>query len=162
MSSDSDDIPSDVEEAARSAISSVIPNKSKAKYDLAYEKLEKWCEGKNIKHINEKILLAYFEGKNTLWTLYSMLRSELSLKRNIDIKKYTNLVAFLKGQSDGYHAKKSNVLSKQNIAKFLIEADDKTFLMAKVNSNRTIAIYFLILTVYNYTLIITTYLLRLQ
>jgi integrase len=143
MSSDSDDIPSDVEEAAQSAISSIIPNKSKAKYDLAYEKLEKWCEGKNIKHINEKILLAYFEGKktlkaSTLWTLYSMLRSELSLKRNIDIKKYTNLVAFLKRQSDGYHAKKSNVLSKQNIAKFLIEADDKTFLMAKVNSNRTI------------------------
>jgi hypothetical protein len=106
MSSDSDDIPSDVEEAAQSAISSVIPNKSKAKYDLAYEKLEKWCEGKNIKHINEKILLAYFEGKktlkaSTLWTLYSMLRSELSLKRNIDIKKYTNLVAFLKRQSDG-------------------------------------------------------------
>jgi hypothetical protein len=41
MSLDSDDIPSDVEEAARSAISSVIPNKSKTKYDLAYEKLEK-------------------------------------------------------------------------------------------------------------------------
>jgi hypothetical protein len=32
MSSDSDEIPSNVEEAARSAISSVIPNKSKAKY----------------------------------------------------------------------------------------------------------------------------------
>ncbi|KAJ3625554.1 hypothetical protein MTP99_016119 [Tenebrio molitor] len=75
MSSDSDDIPSDVEEAAQSAISSVIPNKSKAKYDLAYEKLEKWCEGKNKNHINEKILLAYFEGKktlkaSTLWTLF--------------------------------------------------------------------------------------------
>jgi hypothetical protein len=132
---------------------------------MAYEKLEKSCEGKNIKHINEKNLLAYFEGKktlkaSTLWTLYAMLRSELCLKRNIDIKKYTNLVAFLKRQSDGHHAKKSNVLSKQNIAKFLIEADDKTFLMAKVNSNCTIAINFLILTVY--ILIITTYLLRLQ
>jgi hypothetical protein len=74
MSSEWDDIPSDIEETARSGISSVIPNKSRAKYDLAYEKFEKWCEGKNVKGINEKNLLAYFEGKkilnaSTLWTL---------------------------------------------------------------------------------------------
>jgi hypothetical protein len=87
MSSESDDIPSDIEETARSGISSAIPNKSRAKYDLIYEKFEKWCEGKNVKHINEKMLLAYFEGKktlkaSTLWTLYSMLRSKPSIKRN--------------------------------------------------------------------------------
>jgi hypothetical protein len=36
MSSESDNIPSDIEEIARSGISSVIPNKSRAQYDLAY------------------------------------------------------------------------------------------------------------------------------
>jgi hypothetical protein len=56
---------------------------------MAYEKFEKWCEGyqQDVKHINEKMLLAYFEEKktlkaSTLWTFYSMLRSEPSLKRN--------------------------------------------------------------------------------
>ena len=105
MSDTSLDLPSDIEEAAESALSTVIPQKSKAKYDLAYDKFEKWCQEKKLKHVNEKVMLAYFEGKknlksSTMWTLYSMLRCELALKRNIDIKKYTNLVAFIKRQSD--------------------------------------------------------------
>ena len=135
--SDSDSVPSDIEAAAQSALSTVIPQKSKALYDLAYEKFEKWLEEKKIKHINEKVLLAYFEGRktqkaSTLWTLYSMLRSELSLKKNIDITKYTSLYAFLKRQSEGYHAKKSNIFSKKNVHQFITEAEDRTFLMAKV------------------------------
>lgn len=140
LHSDSDDIPSDIEEAARNAVCSLIPEKSKAVYDLAYEKFEKWREQKKVKHVNEKVLLAYFEGKknlkaSTLWTQYSMLRTELSLKKGIDIKTYNSLIAFLKRQSDGYHAKKSNVFSKVNIAKFLTEVDDNNFLMAKVTNN---------------------------
>lgn len=47
--SDSDRVPSDIEEAAQSAISTVIPQKSKAVYDLAYEKFEKWLEEKKNK-----------------------------------------------------------------------------------------------------------------
>lgn len=92
---------------------------------------------KKIKHINEKVLLAYFEVRktqkaSTLWTLYSMLRCELSLKKNIDITKYTSLYAFLKRQSEGYYAKKSNIFSKENVNQFITEAEDRTFLMAKV------------------------------
>lgn len=135
--SSSEELPSDIEEAAGNALLSVIPKKSKAVYDLAYEKFVTWCDEKKIKHVNEKVLLAYFEGKkdlkvSTLWTLYSMLRSELNLKRNIDIKKYTNLVAYIKRQADGYSAKKSKVFIKKDFAKFLLEADDKEYLMAKV------------------------------
>lgn len=135
--SDSDNVPSDIEAAAQSALSAVIPQKSRALYDLAYGKFEKWLEEKKIKHINEKVLLAYFEGRktqkaSTLWTLYSMLRSELSLKKNIDITKYTSLYAFLKRQSEGYQAKKSNIFSKKNVYQFITEAEDRTFLMAKV------------------------------
>ncbi|KAJ8972917.1 hypothetical protein NQ317_011484 [Molorchus minor] len=110
LHSDSDDIPSDIEDAARNA----------SYYDLVYEKFEKWRQEKKVKHVNEKVLLAYFEDKNLkasmLWTHYSMLRTELSLKK-----------AFLKRQSDGYHAKKSSVFSKVNIAKFLTEAEDNKF-----------------------------------
>ncbi|KAJ8969076.1 hypothetical protein NQ317_011678 [Molorchus minor] len=77
LHSDSDDIPSDIEDAARNAVCLLIPEKSKAAYDLVYEKFEKWRKEKKVKHVNEKVLLAYyFEDKNlkasTLWTHYSM------------------------------------------------------------------------------------------
>lgn len=137
MSDSESDVPSDIEEAAQSALSTIIPKKSKSKYDLAYVKFSSWCEQKRITHLNEKVLLAYFQEKkemksSTLWSLYSMLRTELSLKRNIDIKKYTNLLAFLKRHSEGYQPKKSQVLSKENIANFLREAADVQHLMNKV------------------------------
>ena len=48
----SEELPSDIEEAAGNALLSVIPKKSKAVYDLAYEKFVSWCDEKNIKHIN--------------------------------------------------------------------------------------------------------------
>jgi len=61
-----------------------------------------------------------------------MLRTELSLKRNVDIKKFTGLLAFLKRHSINYQPKKSNVLTKENIANFLTKADDSHQLMTKV------------------------------
>lgn len=130
-------LPDEVEKAAENALLGIIPEKSKKIYNAAFEKFEKWCAEKGVKHINEKVLLAYFEGKkgqksSTLWSQYSMLRSEINLRRSINIKKFPNLLAFLKRRSDGYQAKKSNVLTRANIAKFLVEADNKTHLMAKV------------------------------
>ena len=148
MSESSLDVPSDVEEAAQMAISSLIPEKSKSKYDLAYQKFNEWLAEKNIKRINEKVLLAYFQAKvhmksSTLWSLYSMLRTETSLKNNIDIKNFTGLVAFLKRQSNGYTPKKSNVLTKAHISRFLTEADDHLFLMIKVYTENIIYFIFL-------------------
>nr|XP_022903505.1 uncharacterized protein LOC111415854 [Onthophagus taurus] len=61
-----------------------------------------------------------------------MLRAVISMKKNVDISKYTQLVAFLKRQGKMYKPKKSKVLSKTNIEKFLREADDVSFLLAKV------------------------------
>jgi len=88
----------------------VIPTKSKGKYDLAYAKFDAWCKDKNVNHINEKVLLAYFEGKNsTLWSLSSMLRTELSLKRNVDNKKFTGLLAFLKRHFKNYQPIRSQM-----------------------------------------------------
>lgn len=138
MSDSENDIPSDIEEAAQCALSTVIPRKSKLRYDLAYTKFTAWCKDKNVKHISEKVLLAYFHEKknmksSTLWSLYSMLRTEISLKRNVDIKKYTSLISFLKRQSDGYQPKKSSVLTKENIVDFLTKANDECHLMTKAS-----------------------------
>ena len=44
------------------------------------------------------------------------------------------LVALLKRRSVGYHAKKSKIFTKEIMDTFLKEADDKTFLLAKVFS----------------------------
>ncbi|KAJ8967244.1 hypothetical protein NQ317_018144 [Molorchus minor] len=44
----------------------------------------------------------------------------------------TKLIAFLKRTGDGYQAKKSKILTKSEIDRFLSSADDKEFLMIKV------------------------------
>ncbi|KAJ8909265.1 hypothetical protein NQ315_012358 [Exocentrus adspersus] len=110
--SDSEDLPSDIEEAATSAVSTLLPSKSKDKYKKIYNRFTSWCEKKNLKnHLQEKVLLAYFSelsksySSSSLWAFYSMIRAVASMKNNIDIKE---------------------------IARFLKEADDKKFLLTKV------------------------------
>jgi hypothetical protein len=83
-------------------------------------------------------MLPYFLEKSkivkpsTLWSVYSMLRTMISINKNLDLSKYTNLIAFLKRQSEGYRAKKSKIFSKENIEKFLTAAIDEDYLMQKV------------------------------
>jgi integrase len=137
--SDSESIPSDIEATAENVVASLLPEKSKDAYEQTYVKLEIWCKAKGIKNIhNEKVLLAYFDylsklrKASSLWVYYSMLRSMISLKQNIDISKYVHLIAFLKRKSEGFRSKKSKVLRKEDITKFLKNADDKTYFMMKV------------------------------
>ena len=59
--SDSDgSLPSDIEAAANEAISSLVPTKSKARYELEYQKFEDWCKANKIKEVSEKIFLVIF------------------------------------------------------------------------------------------------------
>ncbi|KAJ8964690.1 hypothetical protein NQ317_003313 [Molorchus minor] len=51
---------------------------------------------------------------------------------DINISKFPKLIAFLKRTGDGYQAKKSKILTKSEIDRFLSSADDKEFLMIKV------------------------------
>jgi hypothetical protein len=60
--SDSDSFASDIEEAATSAVSSLLPGKSRIKYE--HERFVRWCNQKGDKNeTNEKTLLAYIENK---------------------------------------------------------------------------------------------------
>ncbi|KAJ8933218.1 hypothetical protein NQ317_018795, partial [Molorchus minor] len=69
---------------------------------------------------------------STLWAQYSMVKSCLIIYDNIDIGKFPKLIAFLKRTGDGYQkAKKSKILTKSEIDRFLSSADDKEFLMIK-------------------------------
>ncbi|KAJ8969359.1 hypothetical protein NQ317_000648, partial [Molorchus minor] len=113
----------EIVEAENIAISNLLPTKSRSLYDIAYNR--------------ENVLLAYFSenAKNykssTLWAQYSMVKSCLIIYDNIDISKFPKLIAFLKRTGDGYQAKKSKILTKSEIDRFLSSADDKEFLMIK-------------------------------
>ncbi|KAJ8976775.1 hypothetical protein NQ317_009694 [Molorchus minor] len=105
----------EIVEAANIAISNLLPTKSRSLYDIAYNREN----AKNYK-------------SSTLWAQYSMVKSCLIIYDNIDISKFPKLIAFLKRTGDGYQAKKSKILTKTEIDRFLLSADDKEFLMIKV------------------------------
>ena len=139
MSDSEEGLPSDVELAAQSAIDTLIPAKSKQRYETEYKHFEEWMEVKKIHDISEKVVLAYFAeqaGKlkpSSLWCRYSMLRTLVSIRKEIDISRYHQVVAFLKRKSEGYRPKKSCIFCKEEIHQFLKEMNDKDFLLMKVN-----------------------------
>ncbi|KAJ8912994.1 hypothetical protein NQ315_002871, partial [Exocentrus adspersus] len=102
-----------------------------------------YCTEKNLKSYSENVLLVYFGElskkmkSSTLWSVYSMLRATLNIYNKVDIGTYFKLRAFLKRQSDGYRAKKSRVLEREDIHKFLVEAPDDTYLSTKVTFIKT-------------------------
>ncbi|XP_026321650.1 uncharacterized protein LOC113231544 [Hyposmocoma kahamanoa] len=104
----------------------------------AYETFIQWKTNKKASSFSENVFLAYFNElanrfkPSSLWCIYSMLKTTVKNKNNIDIKNYSNLTAFLKRRSDGYVARKSKVLSPTDVEKFLKEAPDYQYLATKV------------------------------
>lgn len=133
-----EELPDDVLEAANLANLELLPAKSKEKYERQYYAFEKWYEERNVKTLKEEVLLAYFFklnkefSPNTLWSKYSMLKSVLKIKKNVDIGKFHKLVAFIKKQNVGFQPKKSKIFSKEEISTFLNEASDDIYLLIKV------------------------------
>ncbi|KAL0851950.1 hypothetical protein ABMA28_000232 [Loxostege sticticalis] len=83
-------------------------------------------------------MLAYFSElsaklkPSTLWSRFSMIKSMLKIRNNVDISEYPKLNAFLKRQSDGFTSKKSKILTSDEVEKFLNEAPDDRYLATKV------------------------------
>lgn len=132
-------LPSVISEAAAAAVADLLPSKSKDRYEKEYAQFEEWCRAKNVHDIiTEDVLLAFFLEKATayksssLWSIYSMLKSTLIVKKNVNISKFHRLISYLKKQSQGYTAKKSRTLSRAEIDKFLLQAPDNNFLLMKV------------------------------
>ncbi|KAK5644633.1 hypothetical protein RI129_005933 [Pyrocoelia pectoralis] len=102
-----------------------------------YYSFKKWCDLKKVKQITENAVLAYFFEKSkslkspTLWCKYSMLRTTIAIRENIDIK-YPRLIAFLKRQSSGYKPKKADTFSRDDMNNFLKDAPDEKYLLMKV------------------------------
>lgn len=129
--------PPEVSNTAREAIENLLPSKSRLHYEKAYRQFLDWRITKGVTNVSENVLLAYLSEKSknvkasTLWATYSMLKSTLNIKENVDIAKFTKLVPFIKQQAVGYRAKKSKVFTREEISKFITEAPDEIYLFLK-------------------------------
>ena len=55
--------PSEIAEIAKSVALNLLPEKSRDKYEIRYERFRKWCDSKETKNISENILLAFLPRK---------------------------------------------------------------------------------------------------
>lgn len=130
--------PPSILEAANVASLNLVPEKSKQKYTLSYNLFMEWCKEQKTSSCSENVLIAYFGNisskfkSSTLWSQYSMLKTMLNINKGVDISNYSKLRAFLKRKSDGYRARKSKVFTTNEIDKFIKEAPDSIYLLAKV------------------------------
>jgi hypothetical protein len=138
MESFSELTPPDILMEAQIATEKLLPIKSRDKYLHTYENFLQWQSNKETTSFSENVLMAYFNElaakykPSTLWSIYSMLKSTLIMKHNINLSRYALLLAFVKRQSDGFKSKKSKVLSADHIRKFIDEAPDHKYLATKV------------------------------
>ncbi|KAJ3640359.1 hypothetical protein Zmor_003661 [Zophobas morio] len=89
--SEAESLPLEAEEAAANVVSSLLPDKSKTKYEKLYKRFTDWCATKKINiEAREKVLLAFFEdlSKNykcsSLWAV-----CEVYIDTSIENKKKT-------------------------------------------------------------------------
>ena len=82
-------------------------------------------------------LMPYFGYMNaefkpsSLWAIYSMLRSTIGVKHNINIANYRKLLAFLKRQSSGHKSEKSKTRTAAEVNKFIKETPNLVHLFTK-------------------------------
>lgn len=140
-SGDEEEVLRNFDEEARVIVETdTLPKKSGERYLLVYDTYKKWQEeNKNsLSNSEETNLIVYFNQLKTklkpptLWSIWSMLRKTLSTKENIDIGTYLNLKCLIKNNAKGYRSKKAFVLKWDQIMKFMTDAEDDTYLAAKV------------------------------
>lgn len=133
--------PPEIKDVAEEVINGLMPDKSKKIYEQRYKYFKDWCKNKRIQNTTENVMIAFFNEQSktfkssTLWSMYSMLKTMLNLRENIEISNFFKLKTLLKKTNAKYKAKKSDVFSRDDINKFLIEAPDDKFLMMKVSYN---------------------------
>ena len=119
----------------------LLPEKSKNRYKIAYKNFVDWKKEKEISISSEDCLLLYFDqvivkkyAPNSSWSYYSMLKSLIKIKENIDISKFNSLSAKLKKYAKNYEPKKADTFTSEEIQYFLEEAPDVGYLAHKVIS----------------------------
>lgn len=126
-----------------------LPKTPKSKYESTYQRFMNWILENNAQTLSENVIIGYLKmlskefKPSTLWTTYSMLKTMLKSRNNIDISTYTRCLSFLKFQSSGYKCKKSLTLTSEQIRRFLLEAPDREYLFTKVSFSCKYSCYIL-------------------
>ncbi|KAJ8667893.1 hypothetical protein QAD02_009556 [Eretmocerus hayati] len=147
MASRSDDeedfgLPQHILDAARDAVESCLPKKSRPKYEKEYETFVNW----KLKSINkpgikttEPLMLAYFSKLvsdglvvSTLWSKWSMLKTMIQSREDVDISTFIKLKRLLKERKEGYRVKQAAAFCTEELKKFLTKAPDAEYLDVKV------------------------------
>lgn len=87
-------IPEIIIKEAEEAVVDILPKKSRSSYEKEFHMFEDWMTTRNVKGINESVLLAYLSylekklAPSSLWTKYSMIKTTLQLYKKINITKY--------------------------------------------------------------------------
>lgn len=130
--------PPEIIKKANEVINKLTPATSRPKYEAEYRRFMQWRAANRITSFSEEVFLTYFSElsethkPSSLWSKYSMLRSQVDIKHNLNIHDYSRLIAFLKLNSKGFKSKKARTLSPEQIDQFLREAPDREFLATKV------------------------------
>jgi hypothetical protein len=106
--------PPDIRAAALATVGNLLPEKSQTRYNNSYNDFKEWCKTRNVTKITENVVLVNFQEKSenykssTLWSLYSMVKTTVNLRDNVDISKFPKLISFVKRKNVGYIPKKSS------------------------------------------------------
>lgn len=115
-----------------------LPEISKETYEKRYHNFMEWCTVRNIEEYTEPVLLQYFKEQSktyksaTIFVIYSMIRATLSIRKNVDISKYKELMKFLKKYADEKKPEKFKSFTRDEVNRFLTDAPDETYLLSKV------------------------------
>ncbi|XP_039307828.1 uncharacterized protein LOC120358251 [Solenopsis invicta] len=138
---DEEDVIRNFDAEARLIINTdTLPKKSVDRYNLVYDTYKKWqIEHKTLlSNSAENNLIVYFKElskklkPSTIWSVWSILKSTLNTRDNVNINNFLNLKALVKNNSKGYKPKKSSVLKWDEILKFINNAPDYVHLASKV------------------------------
>lgn len=160
-----EDVSEDILTTTKKSTEDLLPAKSKAVYERVFQTFVDWKLDNDVTVVDETVMLTYFKElvcyylrmslymslfnfvpvfqsekytPNSMWSKYSILKSTLIAKDNVDISSYNRLLTFLKQKSKGYTPKKSKVLTGDQVLMFLKEACNDTYLMHKVKKLRII------------------------
>ena len=150
-------LPNAIVKAYENAMAQTLPRKSQQKYLNAYEHFDTWRNLNEVeRRVDKEVLMAYFLDVSkhwkptTLWARYSMIKSVLIQKFDVDIGQYKCLTKFLGNKSKGYKPRKAKPLLAHNLKTFLNQAPDEKYLFTKVSSSLIInTLYFYILTLFS-------------
>ena len=114
-------------------MNNLLPDKSVYRYNDAYSDFRKWLSEKFVHLLKKDVFLVYFDelaqtiAPFSLWSRYSMLKSTVQLKHNVDIVKYGRLKSCLKKYSNDFKARIRLFFNSRTYRNFLNRLHMKSF-----------------------------------